>query len=214
MSLSKKQRDFADHYFKTGDLVGAYKKAGFKGSRGNSLHLYGQAAQIKNNPSVKAYLEHKAKRFEDRIGRQMEREWLRTRDIRRRIVTADLADFLDFDTDGLPVPKRSKDIPKEKIVALKSIDFRYKGGEISSVRFELRDISPHLDDLEDKFAKMPDNEPLPQRVDITSGGKPLTARDNLLALMDKIKAKAALPAHYDKNLDEIIDVVPEKKEAK
>ena len=61
MSLTPKQKAFADYYIECGNAAEAYRKAGYKNYKSAAV----EASKALNNPKVSQYIEERKKQIED-----------------------------------------------------------------------------------------------------------------------------------------------------
>lgn len=61
MSLTPKQKAFADYYIECGNAAEAYRKAGYKNYKSAAV----EASKALNNPKVSQYIEERQKQIED-----------------------------------------------------------------------------------------------------------------------------------------------------
>ena len=61
MSLTPKQKAFADYYIECGNAAEAYRKAGYKNYKSAAV----EASKALNNPKISQYIEERQKQIED-----------------------------------------------------------------------------------------------------------------------------------------------------
>lgn len=61
MSLTPKQKAFADYYIECGNAAEAYRKAGYKNYKSAAV----EASKALNNPKIAQYIEERQKQIED-----------------------------------------------------------------------------------------------------------------------------------------------------
>jgi phage terminase small subunit len=194
-SLNAKYSTFVREYVRTRSAIKAYRSAGF-GYEGQGQSAYSCASEILNRPEIQQAINQMLAELDKKAIAEMANEWKKTRKVRRDIAYASLDDVLDPESDGLPKLKSWKEIPKRTRRAMKKIKLHVnKDGGTEAIEVEMKDPSPHLAAIEDKFSILPDNQRPPLKIDLAIDGIDTNTVDGrrkaLLEIMAAIKARVA-----------------------